>query len=189
MGRIQHPLLPTIASSPYVFHPIPTPYLPVFIVAFQALALLPPVPAAYAWEILNLLGTTAYLWFFAAKIERRAVPVQLIALTMVSAPVFLNLFTGQVNLLLAICAGEYLRAAMAGRPLQSGVWLGGLLLKPQCSHSDRTGAVAPAFFQDDPRTRHLKRRHSGRFPGPRRGGVPFEAGAIVAGLRGGATHQ
>jgi len=132
MGRIQHPLLPTIPSSPYVFHPIPTPYLPVFIVPFQLLALVPPVPAAYVWEILNFLGTIAYLWFFSSKIGVRSPRGHLIALMMVSAPVFLNLFAGQVNLLLAISAGEYLRAAIAGRRFQSGLWLGGLLLKPQC---------------------------------------------------------
>jgi hypothetical protein len=90
------------------------------------------VPAAYVWEILNFLGTIAYLWFFSNKVRGRSPQGHLIILMMVSAPVFLNLFTGQVNLLLAISAGEYLRAAIAGRRFQSGLWLGGLLLKPQC---------------------------------------------------------
>ena len=132
MGRIQHPLLPTLAASPYVFHPIPTPYLPVFIVPFQLFALVPPIASAYLWETANLLGIIGYLGFFVRRSRGSSPPGQLIALMMVSAPVFLNLFTGQVNLLLAVCAGEYLRAAMAGRHVQSGLWLGGLLLKPQC---------------------------------------------------------
>ena len=132
LGRIQQPLLPATASGPSAFHPIPTPYLPVFIVPFQLLALAPPVPATCIWEIVTFLGTIAYLWFFYRKIGGRSPSGRLIMLMLVSAPVFLNLFTGQVNLLLTICAGEYLRAAIAGRQFSSGLWLGGLLLKPQC---------------------------------------------------------
>jgi len=48
-----------------------------------------------------------------------------------SLPVFLNLFQGQVNLLLMICVGEFLRKMMDYKPFQAGLWLGGLLLKPQ----------------------------------------------------------
>ncbi len=132
MAGVQHPLLPTVQSSAYVFHPIPTPYLPLFIVPFQLLALVPPAPAAYTWEILNGLGTFAYLWFFSTKLRPHAGRGRVVLLSMVSAPVFLNLFTGQTNLLLLICVGEFTRAAIAGQALKSGLWLGGLMLKPQC---------------------------------------------------------
>ena len=50
---------------------------------------------------------------------------------LISLPVFLNLFTGQVNVWLVVCVGEFMRASISGREFRSGLWLGGLLLKPQ----------------------------------------------------------
>ncbi|RME36205.1 MAG: DUF2029 domain-containing protein [Thermoflexia bacterium] len=41
------------------------------------------------------------------------------------------MFWGQTNGLLAVFAGEFLRAIRKGRPFQAGLWLGGLWLKPQ----------------------------------------------------------
>jgi len=46
-------------------------------------------------------------------------------------PVFLNLLYGQVNIWLTIFIGEYLRAAASKAPFRAGLWLGGLLIKPQ----------------------------------------------------------
>ena len=67
MGQTQYPLLPVVPGSPFVFHPIPTPYLPAFILPFQLLALLPPVPAALVWILLNAIGTVAYIVFLARR--------------------------------------------------------------------------------------------------------------------------
>ncbi|HEY5982991.1 MAG TPA: glycosyltransferase family 87 protein [Anaerolineales bacterium] len=131
MAQTQHPLLPEIGNSPFVFHPIPTPYLPFFILPFQLLSLFPPVPAALAWVIMNALGSVLYLLSFARRATGVPPRAHLIALLMVSAPVFLNLFTGQVSLLLMIGAGEFLLAARGQKPLHAGLWLGCLLIKPQ----------------------------------------------------------
>jgi hypothetical protein len=99
MGRIQHPLLPTMALSPYVFHPTPTPYLPLFIVPFQLLALVPPVPAAYVWEVVNFLGTIAYLWFF----SRKTLSPRAVILMMVSREVFESIHGPRIR---CVSAGE-----------------------------------------------------------------------------------
>ncbi len=131
MSQIQEPLLPSLNDSPFVFHPIPTPYLPIFILPFQALALLPPLTAAAVWTLINLTGTVLYVLYFSRRATGQLPSARIILMLLVSAPVFLNLFTGQVSLLLTVCLGEYLLAALAGQDLNSGLWLGGLLIKPQ----------------------------------------------------------
>jgi hypothetical protein len=52
-------------------------------------------------------------------------------MVLLSLPVFSNLFVGQVNFWLSICVGEFIRASVTAKPFRAGLWLGGLLLKPQ----------------------------------------------------------
>jgi len=52
-------------------------------------------------------------------------------LILISLPVVVNFTEGQVNLLLCISAGEFLRAIISGKPYKAGIWLSGWLLKPQ----------------------------------------------------------
>ncbi len=56
---------------------------------------------------------------------------QIFLLMLISFPIFTNLLEGQLNVLLLLCVGEFLRNAMNRRPLLSGGWLAGLFLKPQ----------------------------------------------------------
>jgi hypothetical protein len=83
------------------------------------------------WAALNLAGLLAYLRFFARRATGEPLRGRLLALSMLAWPVFLNIFSGQINVVLAICAAEFLRAAVGGKPFVAGLWLGGLLLKPQ----------------------------------------------------------
>src|SRR5262245_35238142 len=64
----------------------------------------------------------------AFEVEQRTV---LIALLMVSVPVFLTLLFGQFTLPLVICFGEFLLATRRGRDFVSGLWIAGLCMKPQ----------------------------------------------------------
>jgi len=48
-----------------------------------------------------------------------------------SFPLIVNFTEGQVEVFLVVCLGEFLRCAQNRKPLPSGLWLGGLLLKPQ----------------------------------------------------------
>jgi hypothetical protein len=109
---------------------IPLPYLPAYVLLFLPLLLLDPLSGFIIWTILNAAGLVLYLWRF-----RRALPAyqgrDLTLLLLLSYPAFLNLFFGQVNLLLLICLGEFYLALVRGREFASGLWLAGLLLKPQ----------------------------------------------------------
>ena len=50
---------------------------------------------------------------------------------LLSFPVIVSLTEGQVEVFLVVCMGEFIRYALNKKPLLSGIWLGGLLLKPQ----------------------------------------------------------
>ena len=132
LSRVQAQLLPPRAAFLAQTRIIPTPYLPVFLLPFQALALLPARLAAGLWMGLNLMGTLTYVRCFALRIGAGGSARRLRMLLMVSVPVFLNIFLGQANLWLLICMGEFVLAHRAGRDFRSGAWLAGLLLKPQC---------------------------------------------------------
>jgi hypothetical protein len=131
MAQVQRQLVPAGAAALAAFRVIPTPYLPVFILPFQVLALLPPQLAATVWIVLTLVGSALYLHGFASRIAGRRVERRLLLMLLISVPVFLNLFIGQANLWLMICVGEFLIAAISDGTFRSGAWLAGLLLKPQ----------------------------------------------------------
>jgi hypothetical protein len=44
--------------------------------------------------------------------------------------VYQTIFYGQVNLLLVIAVGEFIRALLSKKPFLAGIWLAGLLIKP-----------------------------------------------------------
>jgi hypothetical protein len=52
-------------------------------------------------------------------------------LLILSVPVLSNLSLGQVNIWLGIFTGEFIRAFLSNKPTKAGIWLAGLLLKPQ----------------------------------------------------------
>jgi hypothetical protein len=132
MQKVQAPLWPKTSAAAAGFQVVPTPYLPVFLTVFQPFALLPPIQASWIWMALNLLATVSYLRYFAARASGHSLQKRLLAMLLVSVPVFSNLFVGQVNAWLMICIGQYMLSAEGGKPFKAGLWLGGLLLKPQC---------------------------------------------------------
>ncbi len=131
MEQIQNPLLPKTADAAFVFHAIPTPYLSIFLLPFQLISFIEPVAASWLWMLLNCFTLVVYLRYFVLKTTGQPPKARFLTMIMVASAVFLNLFIGQVNVWLTICVGEYMRAAMSGKSFQSGLWLGGLLLKPQ----------------------------------------------------------
>lgn len=131
LWAVQRPIISKY-MLPGQYAPVPVPYLPVFIIPFQLFAVLDVIQGFWVWTIFNIIASAAYLWFFvkqtspAGLIKKRA-----IFLCLLSLPMFLDVFQGQVNVWLMICIGEFLRNALADKPFRSGFWLGGLLLKPQ----------------------------------------------------------
>jgi hypothetical protein len=127
----QRPLYQAYATGPlpggYVV--VPTPYLPPFLLPFLALLPLGPVPGFAVWTVLNAAGLVLYLRRFtrAMRLPGPAIPLPIV----LSFAAYTTLFLGQVNVWMLICLGEFLLASRQGRELRAGLWLGGLLLKPQ----------------------------------------------------------
>ncbi len=112
------------------FAPTPTPYLPAFIVPFLWLPLFAPVPGFAAWTALNAGVLLLYLHRLATAAgggRPRSLPYEFL----VSLPVCTNLVLGQVNVWLLIFTGEFLLAGIQRERLRSGMWLAGMLMKPQ----------------------------------------------------------
>lgn len=126
LEEIQEPISPK--DLPFAIRPVA--YLPVFIIPFQLFARTDPYSGYWIWTILNLLLSIYYLRFFIQRTIGQAMDKRLLFMLLLSLPFFTNLFFGQINIWLTICIGEHLRAALAGESFQSGLWLGGLLIKP-----------------------------------------------------------
>ena len=113
----------------------PAPILSFFIIPFQLLSRVNPKQSYWIWTSINLAVLIGYLFFFL----RRTFPVntplssakQMLLLMLLSFPVFVSLTEGQVEVFLVVCMGEFIRCALNKKPLLSGIWLGGLVLKPQ----------------------------------------------------------
>ena len=106
-------------------------YLPVFLFPFRAFALIPFRVSLLLWYGLNFAALVLYLMFFSRKVSGKKLPWWTLLWLLAAYPVFRNFYDGQFNLLLLICMGEFLRATTLDKPIWSGVWLGGWLLKPQ----------------------------------------------------------
>ncbi|MBN2339283.1 MAG: DUF2029 domain-containing protein [Acidobacteria bacterium] len=106
-------------------------YPPVFLLPFRYLSLLGPSAGFLVWTLVNLAAFVLYLRFFAEKMTGAPPSPRLLLWMLLSLPAFVNFREGQVNVWLAVCAGEFLRAIVSGRSWRAGFWMGGWLLKPQ----------------------------------------------------------
>ena len=131
MEEIQKTVFPRRYEVEGTFATVPTPYLPVFILPFQVISFLGPFQGHWLWIFINLAALIFYLRFFTKNTTGRTLETRLLLMVLLSLPVFLNFFYGQVNVWLTICVGEYIRNSMSGKSFQAGLWLGGLLIKPQ----------------------------------------------------------
>jgi hypothetical protein len=113
------------------FAVVPIPYLPAFIIPLQFLASMDPSASYWLWAIANLAVLAFYLRFFIRRTTNSRMTPLLLLLCLLSLPVYWNFFNGQVNVWLVVCVGEVIRGCLEGRPVRAGLWLGGLLLKPQ----------------------------------------------------------
>lgn len=117
------------------FSPIITLIFPIFVLPFQLLAKLPSVTGYWIWTIISTVLLVWYLLFFLQKIKQGTSTCsrgfKILLLIFFSYPVLNHLLVGQVNFFLVICAGEFIRSSLEKKPVMAGLWLGGLLLKPQ----------------------------------------------------------
>jgi hypothetical protein len=129
LSDVQLSLTPQI--SPDDFYPIPAPYFPIFLMPFQLLALIPAKVSFWLWEIINVVGMVLYLRFFIQRYDISTGRNRPILLVMLFMPVFNNLWWGQPGLWLMICAGEFFWSMQKQNFFRAGIWMSGLILKPQ----------------------------------------------------------
>jgi hypothetical protein len=131
LSNIQKNIYPESCPIDPAITPVEIPYPPIFVLPFQLFSIIDLPVSFIIWTLFNLIGFIAYLCFFTKSIFKYSLPFSLITLVIISSPIFQNLRYGQVNIWLGICAGEFLRAVLSDKPVKAGLWLGGLLLKPQ----------------------------------------------------------
>ncbi len=131
LTEVQKPLVPNPDPETLVFSPLPAPYLPVFLLPFRLLARLPLQVSFWVWDILNLIVAIAYLIHLGRRFAPLSQIKRPILFLLFSFAVFSNFFWGQLDVWLMICVGEFFWNLHRGRPFPAGLWLGGMLLKPQ----------------------------------------------------------
>ncbi|MEN6298709.1 MAG: glycosyltransferase family 87 protein [Anaerolineaceae bacterium] len=113
---------------------LPAPFFSVFMVPFKYLSRIEIEKSYWIWVGINLLILFAYLVFFLKNVfpEKKFYENAIILLLLLASfPVFDNLVNGQLNIFLVVCCGEFIRNAVKKKPWIAGLWLGGMLLKPQ----------------------------------------------------------
>jgi hypothetical protein len=130
LEQIQKSILPA-AADPSQIAVVPFPYLPVFLLPFQLLSLLSPEIGFWIWNAINITVFFLYIQSFSRRLNQQPAPARLMLLLFASLPVYLDIFSGQVAVWLAVCVGEFMLALVTNKPFRAGLWLGGLLLKPQ----------------------------------------------------------
>ena len=115
--------------------PIPAPLFSFFALPFLFLSRIDPKQSYWIWTGINLVVLIGYLIFFIKNTLPDSLyslqTKQTLMLLLLAFPTIVNLTEGQVEVFLVVCMGEFIRTAINKKPLLSGLWLGGLLLKPQ----------------------------------------------------------
>jgi hypothetical protein len=110
--------------------PVPMPYLPAFVLLFLPLPFLGYVTGFILWDLVNFTVLIAYLYRLNRAMGNRNGLFLLFQLV-VCIPVASNMLLGQINVFMVVCMGEFLLASIKDKEWLGGLWLGGLLLKPQ----------------------------------------------------------
>jgi hypothetical protein len=130
LSKVQKPFHEEFPTD-RVYAPIPAPLFAVFILPLRLIALLNPAIGFGLWTILNLAGLIVYLRFFIKDLAPGFAYTRPMIFLLISLPVFQTLFWGQINVWLVICLGEFMRLSTHKKDIRSGLWLAGLLIKPQ----------------------------------------------------------
>ncbi len=125
-------LQPTNQSTFQVF---PFAVLPFFVFPFTVFKNIDLKAGFWVFTAVNLLLYSAYVIFFCEKLKRitslEKLPDKNIVFFLSFFPVFDCLINGQIDIFLLICVGEWIRNSLTDRSFLGGMWLAGLLLKPQ----------------------------------------------------------
>jgi len=137
IGQVQYQTITNTNLPPDILSPILIPYLYLsfFVIPFYFLSFLDFPSSFWLWTVVNILALAFHLSLFMRDLSKsrtlQSNQKLLLMALLVSYPVYANLINGQIELLNVIFCGEFLRHAINKRPVISGLWLGGLLIKPQ----------------------------------------------------------
>jgi len=131
LTRYEQEILPEYYDEDGSFHIAAFMYLPIFAVPFQFLSMLDLRLSFILWNLIVLLCFSLYLQFFSKKVSGCPLPTRTFLMIFFSLPILINTYYGQVSIWMAIFVGEFIRALLDDKPLRAGLWLGGLILKPQ----------------------------------------------------------
>lgn len=114
---------------------MPVPYLSFFNIPFQYLSRINIDASYWLWLVLNIITLIGYVIYFHHQIHPLYIDghrhVFYLLLILISFSVYLNISSGQINILLLISIGEFIRNFKGNRKISAGMWLSGLILKPQ----------------------------------------------------------
>lgn len=114
---------------------LPFLYLSFYLIPFYFFSFLSLSASYWLWTFVNFTVLIFYLLFLMRNYSKgKSSPThqKIILLSLLlSYPVHATIIYGQIELINVICCGEFLRNAVNKKPVISGLWLGGLLLKPQ----------------------------------------------------------
>ena len=114
---------------------LPFPYLPVFIIPFKYLSKIELVTSHWVWVITNWILLISYLVYFTRRIAPATVNKRILAVVAgavaISYPTLYNFIWAQLEVLLVIAAGEFIRNSVRKKPFIAGAWIALLLIKPQ----------------------------------------------------------
>jgi hypothetical protein len=125
---LYHQSLLGLEKSAYVTAPMP--YLPAFVLLFIPLLIFKYLTAYEVWILVNILLFLLYLVRF-TRVFGKENGRDLLFQLFFCIPVISNFIIGQVNVFLLVFLGEFFLASLSGKNRLSGLWLSGLLLKPQ----------------------------------------------------------
>ena len=92
LRQYQEKLYPQTTSIGIDFKVVPLPYLPVFVLIFPLFSTIDLPYSFIFWTLLNVLGFIFYLRFFIKDTTKTKPSYTLLAMIIISLPVFLNLF-------------------------------------------------------------------------------------------------
>ena len=94
-------------------------YLPIFMVPLKFFALFNFQLSLLIWYLINICGLVLYFVFFYRQVSGGKPKWKFLALLVLSYPVLLNFNYGQMNVLLVICAAEFIRSLLMQKPVRA----------------------------------------------------------------------
>ena len=129
----QRPIYETYRANKAVpaFEPVPTPYLPVFVLPFFLFLSFSPSTGFFLFTAISIVIFVLYTQRLVSALKITEDSNLIILGSLASIALFFNLFYGQINIFLYILLGEFILSAQKEQDFYGGLFLAGWLIKPQ----------------------------------------------------------